>query len=79
MDEKGEDDAEEEDHEDIELMVKEMAALKKVCEYIYAYARFCHLILVALVNGNVGLSVIAPLWSSLEYLYSYQMDCNEIW
>lgn len=79
MDEKGEDDAEEEDHEDIELMVKEMAALKKVREYIYAYARFCHLILVALVNGNVGLSVIAPLWSNLEYLYSYQMDCNEIW
>lgn len=79
MDEEGGDDAEEEDHEDIELMVKEMAALKKVREYIYAYARFCHLILAAQVNGNVGLSVIAPLWSSLEYLYNYQMDCNEMW
>lgn len=29
--EESEDDTDEDDHEDIELMVKEMAALKKVC------------------------------------------------
>lgn len=28
---------EEEDHEDIELIVKELAALRKVCEYISLY------------------------------------------
>ncbi len=32
--EEGEDDPEEEDHEDIEEVVKEMAAMKKVCEYV---------------------------------------------
>lgn len=34
--EESEDDTDEDDHEDIELMVKEMAALKKVCEEFIA-------------------------------------------
>lgn len=56
LDGEGEEDTEDDDHEDIEVMVKEMAALKKVCESIYAYACFCNLFLAMLVYGNVGLS-----------------------
>ena len=50
------DDGEDEDHEDIELVVKELAALRKVCEFTFFFSFKFSFILATPSDENVSLS-----------------------